>query len=128
MTNQCLAGAAQSFRLARVNSSLPIRGTNLQTRLDRVSASALLVGGFEFAAGAQAPGLCNPNCRLGLTLTGATQFIVNVNGVGNWSLPIANNPAVLGVAIDMQGFALDPAFCGITTGVSATARATIVIG
>ena len=59
-----------------------------------------------------------------LTLTGATQFIPNVGGVGNWSLPIANNPALLGLQIDMQGFAFDP-LMACTGGVASTARATI---
>jgi hypothetical protein len=120
---QCFAGAPQSFRLASVSRSLPILGQSLELRLDRVSTAALLIGAFEFASGTVTQQPCN--CLLGLTLTGATQFVPNTAGVGNWSLPIANNPALFGIGLDMQGFAFDPA---IPCQVAGTQRATAVMG
>lgn len=125
LQSQCLAGAAQPFRLANVTRSLPILGQNLETRLDRVTSSALLIGAFEFASGTVANFNCN--CNLGLLLNGATQVVINVNGVGIWQLPISSAPALWGVALEMQGFAFDSSIT-CNNGVATTSRATIVIG
>lgn len=125
LPSQCLAGAALPFRLANVTRSLPVLGQNLETRLDRVGSSALLMGAFEFASGTAANFNCN--CNLGLALNGATQFILNVNGVGIWQLPISSAPALWNVALEMQGFAFDSAIT-CNNGVATTSRATIVIG
>jgi hypothetical protein len=123
----CFAGGNSPFRLTNVPGSLPRLARTFQLQLSGVSTSAALFAAAEPSTLTFIPWGCNCNQGLGLT-AGATIFIPNVNGLGSWSLPIPLNSGLIGLAIDMQGFALNfggPANCPVF---AASDRGTAIVG
>lgn len=99
--------AVGELELAAFQRSLPILGQSLHLRATGMSSTALFFGVAELSTLFVLPIGCS--CMLGVTGVGAVaQFVPGTGGQRNWFLPIANVPALNGVAIDVQGVLLDP--------------------
>lgn len=109
----CNAGAG-NIVLSSVNRSLPILNATFAMRVTGLTATSLLLGGFELQSAGGPVGLpltvC-PQCIQGLTFgpSTVTQFVSGGAGpgAGSWNLPIANVPALLGQGLEFQAIVVD---------------------
>lgn len=120
----CAPPGGQPLELDAFERSLPILGQAMVLRARGLLPTALLFGAFELSSQPTFPLGCG--CQLGLNgIATGVQFVPGTTSARLWSLPIANDPALYGAAIDVQGIVLDPAsVCFVTS----TQRGTIVCG
>jgi hypothetical protein len=120
----CSANGSSILELSAYQRSLPILGQALHLRATGVLPGSVFVGAYELATLTATQIGCG--CWLVLTGVGTgLQFVPGATTVRDWFLPIAANPSLVGVAIDVQGFQVDPtAPCFVMT----TQRGTLVPG
>jgi hypothetical protein len=102
----CVADGQAGLRLAPHQNSLPYLGQTFQLRTTGVVPSSLCIGALELSTLNQIPWECG--CIIGLSGNGTyLQFVPGTTVVRDWALPIAANPLLLGVPIDVQTFLID---------------------
>jgi len=123
LTIDSVCTALGDLDLVPFERSLPILGQVFHLRSVGMAPTALFFGVYELSTQPSAPLGCG--CVLGVNGVGAGVQFVAGGMQRDWLLPIANVPALNGVAIDVQGVLLDAAApCFVMT----TQRGTLVPG
>lgn len=106
----CNLPGMQPISLIQHQRSLPILGHSMHMRVTGLPQASILVGAYEF----EIPN--TPSIPIGCgclaNLAGAAtvvELLPYVGGPRDWLLPIANIPALVGVSIAVQGFAVNSA-------------------